>query len=62
MQNGAFAERFSDDQDAGAPEFLGLRAKGMAHPIEKTGQEIRKLFAWNNSNLDKDYTDGEAAR
>ena len=62
IQNGSFAKRFIDDQDAGAPEFLELRAKGMAHPIEKTGQEIRKLFAWNNSNLDKDYTDGEAAR
>ncbi len=37
IQNGAFAKRFIDDQDAGAPEFKELRAKGEAHPIEETG-------------------------
>ncbi|HWH97287.1 MAG TPA: ketol-acid reductoisomerase, partial [Pseudolysinimonas sp.] len=34
IQSGAFAKRFIGDQDAGAPEFLELRAKGAAHPIE----------------------------
>ena len=34
VQNGAFAKRFIDDQDAGAPEFKELRARGAAHPIE----------------------------
>jgi ketol-acid reductoisomerase len=61
IQNGAFAERFINDQDAGAPEFLALRKKGEEHPIEATGRELRKLFAWNASN-DDDYVDGEAAR
>ncbi|MET0714534.1 MAG: ketol-acid reductoisomerase, partial [Mycetocola sp.] len=61
IQSGAFAKRFIDDQDAGAPEFLELRAKGEAHPIEETGRELRKLFAWNASN-DDDYTDGSVAR
>ncbi|MDQ1575886.1 MAG: ketol-acid reductoisomerase [Microbacteriaceae bacterium] len=61
IQSGAFAERFIADQDAGAPEFLALRAKGEAHPIEATGRELRKLFAWNASN-DDDYVDGEVAR
>ena len=28
IQSGAFAKRFIDDQDAGAPEFKALRAKG----------------------------------
>ena len=28
VQSGAFAQRFIDDQDAGAPEFKALRAKG----------------------------------
>jgi len=32
IKNGAFAKRFIDDQDAGAPEFKELRAKGAAHP------------------------------
>ncbi|MDO4888055.1 MAG: ketol-acid reductoisomerase [Actinomycetaceae bacterium] len=61
IQDGTFAKRFIDDQDAGAPEFLELRAKGQAHPIEKTGQEIRKMFSWNAA-VDSDYVDGEAAR
>ena len=46
IKNGAFAERFIDDQDAGAPEFKELRAKGEQHPIEDTGRELRKLMAW----------------
>ena len=60
IQNGAFAERFIADQDAGAPEFLALREKGAAHPIEATGKELRALFAWKQQ--DADYTDGSAAR
>jgi ketol-acid reductoisomerase len=61
IQDGTFAARFIADQDAGAPEFLALRAKGEQHPIEATGRELRKLFAWNASN-DDDYVDGEVAR
>jgi ketol-acid reductoisomerase len=60
IQSGAFAKRFIDDQDAGAPEFLALRAKGEAHPIEETGRELRSLFAWKQ--LDDDYPDGSVAR
>ena len=60
IQSGAFAKRFIDDQDAGAPEFLELRAKGAAHPIEATGKELRALFAWKQT--DSDYTEGSAAR
>ncbi|GAB3802526.1 ketol-acid reductoisomerase [Humibacter antri] len=61
IQSGAFAERFIGDQDAGAPEFLRLRKEGEDHPIESTGRELRKLFAWNSSD-DDDYVDGEVAR
>jgi len=61
IQDGTFASRFIADQDAGAPEFLRLRAEGEAHPIEKTGKELRSLFAWN-SNSDDDYVDGSVAR
>lgn len=60
IQSGAFAKRFIDDQDAGAPEFKSLRAKGEAHPIEDTGRKLRALFAWKQ--IDDDYTDGSAAR
>ncbi len=60
IQSGAFAKRFIDDQDAGAPEFMSLREKGAQHPIEKTGKDLRALFAWKQQ--DADYTDGSAAR
>jgi ketol-acid reductoisomerase len=56
IQDGTFAKRFIADQDAGAPEFLALRAKGEAHPIEKVGRELRK--AENES----DYAEGSAGR
>jgi ketol-acid reductoisomerase len=61
IQNGAFAQRFIDDQDAGAPEFKELRAKGEAHPIEKVGHDLRELMAWVKSH-DDDYVEGTAAR
>ncbi len=60
IQSGAFAKRFIDDQDAGAPEFAALRKKGEDHPIEKTGRELRKLFSWIQTN--DDYTEGSVAR
>ncbi len=61
IKNGAFAKRFIDDQDAGAPEFKELRAKGEQHPIEATGRELRKLMSWVKSS-DSDYVEGTAAR
>jgi ketol-acid reductoisomerase len=61
IQSGAFAERFIADQDAGAPEFLALRAQAEAHPIEATGRELRQLMSWVDSG-DDDYVEGTAAR
>ena len=60
IQSGAFAERFIADQDAGAPEFQALRAKGEGHPIEETGRKLRALFSWKQS--DSDYVEGKASR
>ncbi len=61
IQSGAFAKRFVDDQDAGAPEFKAFRAKGAAHPIEAVGRELRKMMSWVKNPKD-DYTEGSAAR
>jgi ketol-acid reductoisomerase len=61
IQNGAFAKRFIEDQDAGAPEFKELRKKGEEHPIEATGHQLRGLMAWVKSH-DDDYVEGHAAR
>jgi ketol-acid reductoisomerase len=61
IQSGAFAARFINDQDAGAPEFKALRAQAEAHPIEATGRELRKLMSWVKTS-DSDYVEGTAAR
>ncbi|MYM20816.1 ketol-acid reductoisomerase [Brevibacterium sp. 5221] len=61
IQNGSFAQRFMDDQKNGAKEFNELRAKEEKHPIEATGRELRKMFAWLKDS-DDDYTEGTAAR
>jgi ketol-acid reductoisomerase len=62
IQSGAFAARFIADQDAGAPEFKALRAKGEQHPIEETGRKLRGLMSWVNKDSDSDYQEGTAAR
>ena len=60
IQDGTFAKRFIADQDNGGLEFKALRAQNEAHPIEKTGQKLRKAFGWTSADVD--YTDGSAAR
>ena len=62
IRSGAFAKRFIEDQEAGAPEFKELRAKGEAHPIEATGRELRKLMSWVKDHGTDDYVEGTAAR
>ncbi|GAB3925297.1 ketol-acid reductoisomerase (NADP(+)) [Microlunatus endophyticus] len=61
IQDGKFAQRFIDDQDAGAPEFKRFREEAEQHPIEKVGKELRNLMAWVKSH-DDDYVEGSAAR
>ena len=61
VQSGAFAKRFIDDQDAGAPEFKSFRAEGEKHQIEQVGKELRNLMSWVKSH-DDDYVEGTAAR
>jgi ketol-acid reductoisomerase len=61
IKDGSFAARFIADQDAGSPEFKKFREQAEAHPIEKTGRELRKLMAWVKSH-DSDYVEGTSAR
>jgi ketol-acid reductoisomerase len=61
IKNGAFAERFITDMDNGSPEFTKFRETAEAHPIEKTGRELRKLMSWVKSH-DSDYVEGSSAR
>ncbi|WP_446664432.1 ketol-acid reductoisomerase [Flexivirga sp. B27] len=63
IQDGSFAKRFIDDQDAGAPEFNAFREKAAQHPIESTGKKLRGLMSWLKDNdTDTDYVEGSAAR
>ena len=61
IQNGAFAQRFIEDQDAGAPEFKKFRTEQQGSQLEKTGAELRKLMSWVETK-DDDYVEGSAAR
>ncbi len=61
IQSGAFAKRFIEDQDAGAPEFKAFREAAERHQIEATGRELRGLMSWVKSH-DDDYVEGTAAR
>ncbi len=61
IQSGKFAQRFIDDQDAGAPEFKELRAKGEKHPIEAVGRDLRAMMSWVKKDGD-DYVEGTAGR
>ena len=62
IQSGAFAKRFIDDQDAGAPEFKELREDEAKHQIEVVGKDLRKMFSWSAQSIDSDYVEGSAAR
>jgi ketol-acid reductoisomerase len=61
IQDGSFAARFINDQDAGAPEFTAFREAAEKHPIEAVGRDLRDLMSWVKSH-DDDYVEGTAAR
>ena len=50
IQSGAFAKEFLlDMSDAGKQvHFKAMRKLASEHPSEKVGEEIRKLYSWNN--------------
>ena len=50
IQDGSFAKEFLlDMSDAGAQvHFKAMRKLASEHPSEKVGEEIRKLYSWNN--------------
>ena len=50
IQDGTFAKDFLlDMSDAGAQvHFKAMRKLAAEHPAEKIGEEVRKLYSWNN--------------
>ncbi len=50
IQDGSFAKEFLLDMSEGGKQvhFKAMRKLAAEHPSEKVGEEIRKLYSWNN--------------
>jgi ketol-acid reductoisomerase len=46
IQDGSFARELIAEDDAGRPNFTKYREQGAAHPIEKTGKQLRDMMSW----------------
>ncbi len=46
IQDGSFAERWIDENAERRQEFLALRARNAAHPIEQVGARLRAMMPW----------------
>jgi ketol-acid reductoisomerase len=55
IQSGRFVKNFVLDNRAGQPELKAARKAAEAHPIEKTGSELRAMMPWiaKNKLVDK---------
>ena len=50
IQDGTFAKDWLLENQAGAPHFKAMRKRAAEHPSEKVGEELRKLYSWNDDN------------
>ncbi|MEL6876663.1 MAG: ketol-acid reductoisomerase [Pseudomonadota bacterium] len=50
IQSGRFVKDFVLDNRAGQPELKASRKAAEAHPIEKTGSELRAMMPWISAN------------
>jgi len=50
IQNGDYAKRFIAEGAAGYPLMEKARAENAAHPIEKTGENLREMMPWIAAN------------
>ena len=52
IQDGSFAKEFLLDMSeaGGQAHFRAMRKLASEHPSEKVGEEIRKLYSWNNED------------
>ena len=50
IQDGTFAKEFLLDMSSAGRQvhFKAMRKLAGEHPAEKVGEEIRKLYSWNN--------------
>ncbi|UAB77058.1 ketol-acid reductoisomerase [Erythrobacter sp. SCSIO 43205] len=56
IQSGRFVKNFVLDNRAGQPELKAARKRAEAHPIEKTGAELRAMMPWISANKLVDKT------
>ena len=52
IQDGTFASEFLQDMSPAGRQvhFQAMRQKAAEHPSEKVGEEIRKLYSWNDES------------
>ncbi|MET0371492.1 MAG: ketol-acid reductoisomerase [Sphingobium sp.] len=50
IQSGRFVKNFVLDNRAGQPELKAARKAAAAHPIEKTGEQLRAMMPWIGAN------------
>ena len=52
IQDGTFAKEFLLDMSPAGKQvhFKAMRKLASEHPAEKVGEEIRKLYSWNNED------------
>jgi ketol-acid reductoisomerase len=48
IQNGTFASRWIQENQAGRPAFLAMRRANAQHQIEQVGKELRSMMPWLN--------------
>jgi ketol-acid reductoisomerase len=46
IQDGSFARELIAEDDAGRPNFTKFREQAAAHPIERTGKQLRDMMSW----------------
>ncbi|MDO4481555.1 MAG: ketol-acid reductoisomerase [Bacillota bacterium] len=50
IQDGTFARNWLLENQTGCPSFNAMRKREAAHQLEEVGEELRKLYSWNNEN------------
>ena len=48
IQDGTFARDWINENQTGCMHFGAMRKMQAEHPAEKVGEELRKLYSWNN--------------
>lgn len=50
IQDGSFAKEWLLENQAGCPHFRAMRKMEATHPAEKIGEELRKLYSWEDED------------